>query len=83
MVARCNFDDAQSEAIHNYLIFALFIVTISNIILAAFSFDEHICEGIKKANPYIESQAQQINQLDYSVSDPGTRILDTRYAFTD
>ncbi|ODM98880.1 Ninjurin-1 [Orchesella cincta] len=72
IVARCSFDDAQSEAIHNYLIFALFIVAISNVVLAAFAFDDHICGDGKRTSgripANIQSQEQQINQRDSSAA---------------
>jgi len=47
MISRCSYDDEKTETIHNYLIFALFIVAVSNVILAAFAFDGHICEDLK------------------------------------
>ncbi|CAL8101639.1 unnamed protein product [Orchesella dallaii] len=82
IVARCSFDDAQTEAIHNYIIFALFIVAISNVVLAAFAFDDHICGDIKRSSDRtsanIQSQEQQINQQDSSANAAGT--IDQRYS---
>lgn len=77
MIARCSYDDAQSDVIHNYLIFALFVVAVSNVILAAFAFDDHICGEIKKTaegRTSVVSQEQQINQPVRP-----ERVMDLRY----
>lgn len=64
MISRCSFDNERIEAIHNYLIFALFIVAVSNVVLAAFAFDSHICGEVKKQENLVMSlnNRQNFNQ---------------------
>lgn len=36
------------DKLHSYLIFGLFVVTVANVIVAAFALDDHICEVLVK-----------------------------------
>lgn len=64
MLARFEFSEVFQDKLHSYLIFGLFVVTVANVIVAAFALDDHICEVlVKKAINNAPPPAQQ-SQLD-------------------
>lgn len=82
LISRCSYDEVQSEAIHNYLIFALFIVAISNVVLAAFAFDDHLCEEIQSMNSRTPIPQTQPTSQDQQFNQPAPRsdrFMDLRY----
>ena len=63
VLARFEFSEVFQDKLHSYLIFGLFVVTVANVIVAAFALDDHICEVlVKKAINSVPPPAQ--SQLD-------------------
>ncbi|CAG7727999.1 unnamed protein product [Allacma fusca] len=48
VLARFDFSEAFQDKLHSYLIFGLFVITVANVIVAAFALDDHICEVLMK-----------------------------------
>lgn len=62
ILSRFNFKEGTVELVQSYLIAGLFFVAIANVIIAAFAFDDHVCEILMKQK--LESQPQQQIQPD-------------------
>jgi hypothetical protein len=67
ILARFDFSDDFQDKLHSYLIFGLFVITVANVIIAAFALDDHICEVLMKrsitegtvVNPVVHQQPFQ------------------------
>jgi len=54
--------EQRVDSIHNYLISGLFVVAVANVIIAAFAFDDHVCEVLAKQTELFDTVDQSPQQ---------------------